>query len=75
MAIASSLSIKMYCYEHDFLITCKNFCNYLQLKILMWLQKSSAGGDEKLLIKFYVASSFDKSLSVIIPSSINCATW
>ena len=38
---------------HNLLITCKNF-DYVQVKTvtLMWLQKTSTGGDEKLIIKF-----------------------
>ena len=34
------------------LITCENFYDYVQVKTIMRLQKTSAGGDEKLIIKF-----------------------
>ena len=34
------------------LITCKKIYDYVQVKTLIRLQESSAGGDEKLLIEF-----------------------
>ena len=33
-------------------MTCNYFHDYMQIKTLMWLQKTSADGDEKLIIKF-----------------------
>ena len=52
MALAPSLGIHFALLRMQFLlIMCKNFYDYVQVKILMWLQKTSPGRDERLIIK------------------------
>ena len=48
LALHSALLLQML----FLLITCNNFYDYVQIKTLMRLQKTIAGGDEKLIIKF-----------------------
>ena len=53
MAFAILLGIYFALLQAQFLlVTCKNLYDDVQAKILMRLQKTSAGGDEKLATKF-----------------------
>ena len=50
MALAVSLRILFALLRTQFLlIMCKKFYDYVQVKTLIWLQKPSAGRDEKLI--------------------------